>query len=231
MHRLDFVVFVMGLFHFKLACADAIWRLFIKVIKGCMDTSSLIELIGQIQPRQTGKFTNGNPGFQYMHEIIQDIGMALRLYCWLQKAKSTSLGITSWDDFARSKLRWEDLESIACSLSKDYVGDTMKIDSKHEQLAEDHDQQNENMMILMQYLLLYKESSYAMNAGDIGWLESTFLPWIWIFNCCRKHKYASELRQYLKDAHFIYPKPLRFPLPLKSCTTSHGSPLSAKQSE
>ena len=231
MHRLDFVVFVMGLFHFKMACADAIWRLFIKVTKGRTDASSLIELIGQIRPRQTGKFTSSNPGFRYMHEIIQDVGAVLRLDCWLQKVKSTSPGFTSLDDFARSKPTWEDLESIACSLSKDHVGDTMKTTSQREQLAEDRDQKNENTMILMQYLLLYEESSYAMNAGDIGRLESTFLPWIWIFNCCGKHKYASELRRYLEDVHFIYPKPLRFFLLLQPCSASYGSLLSAERSE
>lgn len=119
--------------------------------------------------------------------------------------------LLSLDDFARSMPTWEDLESIAYRLSKDYIRDTMKTTSQCEQLTEDRDQQNENTMILMQYLLLYKESSYTMNAGDIGWLESTFLPWIWIFNSCGKHKYASELRRYLEDIHFIYPKALRFP--------------------
>lgn len=210
MQRLDFVVFVMGLFHFKMACADAIWRLFIKATKGCTDASSLIELIGQIHPRQTGKFTS-NPNFRYMHEIIQDIGTVLRLDCWLQEIKRMSPDLLSLDDFTRSMPTWEDLESIAYHLSKDYIGDTMKTTSQCEQLTEDRDQQNENTMILMQYLLLYKESSYTMNAGDIGWLESTFLPWIWIFNSCGKHKYASELRRYLEDIHFIYPKALRFP--------------------
>ena len=192
---------------------------------------SLIELIGQIWPWQTGKFTSSNPGFWYMHEIIQDVGMVLRLDCWLQKVKTINLGFTSLDDFARSKPTWEDLESITCSLSKDHVGNMMKTTSQHEQLAEDSDQKIENTMILMQYFLLYEESSYAMNAGDIRQLESMFLPWIWIFNCCGKHKYASKLRQYLEDIHFIYPKLLRFFLLLESCSASYRYLLSAKQSE
>ena len=86
----------------------------------------------------------------------------------------------------------------------------MEITVMWKHFPKEHDQQYENTLILMQYLLLYEETSYAMNIGDIGRLESTFCPWIWIFSCCGKHKYASELQRYLEDIHFIYPKSLRY---------------------
>ena len=182
---LDFVIFVMGLFHFKMACADTIWQLFIGTVKHHTDASSLIEMIGQIWPRQTGKFTSSNPGFRNMHEIIQHIGQVMHLDCWRQ--------FSALDELAKSKLTWDKLESIACTLAKKHVGDPMEITAMWKHFPEEHDQQYENTLILMQYLLLYEETSHAMNIGDIGRLESTFCPWIWIFSCCGKHKYASEL--------------------------------------
>ena len=202
MRRLNFIIYVMGLFHFKMACADAIWRLFIGAVKGHTDTSSLIELIGQIRPRQTGKFTGSNPGFRHMHEIIQHVGEVMRLDCWHQ--------FSPLDELAKSKPTWDRLESIAYTLAKNCVGDPMEITALRKRFPNERDQQYENTLILMQYLLLYEETSYAMNTGDIGRLESTFCPWIWIFSCCGKHKYASELRRYLEDVHFIYPKSLRY---------------------
>ena len=107
---LDFVIFVMGLFHFKMACANAIWRLFIGATKCRTDALSLIEMIGQIRPRQMGKFTSSNPGFRNMHEIIQHIGQVMCLDCWRQ--------FLALDELAKSKLTWDKLESIACTLAK-----------------------------------------------------------------------------------------------------------------
>ncbi|KIL61934.1 hypothetical protein M378DRAFT_48707, partial [Amanita muscaria Koide BX008] len=206
--RFDFVVFVMGLFHLKMACADAIWRLFIRANKGpgSIDSTSLIELIGQIRPRETGKFTSG-PSFRALHEAIQHIGAMLRLDCW---RKAGNVKFTSLKEFASSKPSWSDLISMAIKISKEYVGSAEKITSLRRTESAERDKQNENILILQQYLLLYEETSYAMNAGDIGRLESTFCSWIWIFNCCGKKKYASELRRYLEDIHFIYPKEIRY---------------------
>jgi hypothetical protein len=51
--------------------------------------------------------------------------------------------------------------------------------------------------------------SHALNYGDIGRVESLFIPWMSIFRGCGKHKYAAELRRYLENIHFIYPEGLR----------------------
>ena len=67
-NRLQAIVFVMGLFHPKMACADAIWKIFIdggKLRK--MDPNSLINHVGKIRPKETGKIKM-KPTFQQMHE-------------------------------------------------------------------------------------------------------------------------------------------------------------------
>ena len=48
-----------------------------------------------------------------------------------------------------------------------------------------------------------------MNAGDIGRIETLFLPWIALLKGCGKHKYARQMVKFLQDIHFVYPEPLR----------------------
>ena len=58
----QFIVFLMGLLHLKMACADAIWRIFIKLKAARVDTNSLLQFVAQHWPHQTGKI-GSNPGF------------------------------------------------------------------------------------------------------------------------------------------------------------------------
>jgi hypothetical protein len=58
--------------------------------------------------------------------------------------------------------------------------------------------------------LLYEEISYAMNAGDIGRVETCLVLWIMMFKATGKHKYAMDLVQFLCAVHFEYPEGLRY---------------------
>jgi hypothetical protein len=55
--------FVPGLFHYKMACADAHWRTWVKPKEACADENSLYEHAGVLRPDDTGKFIS-KPGFQ-----------------------------------------------------------------------------------------------------------------------------------------------------------------------
>ncbi|KAF8237302.1 hypothetical protein L208DRAFT_1248581 [Tricholoma matsutake] len=84
------------------------------------------------------------------------------------------------------------------------------IHAKTEQLHDElHDELHENMLLQQQYFLLYEQMSFALNMGDTGHVETLFLPWMYIFQGWGKHKYAAEMKQYLENVHFIYPKGLR----------------------
>ncbi|KAF8335505.1 hypothetical protein F5887DRAFT_1079146 [Amanita rubescens] len=204
--RLDFLKFVMGLFHLKMACADAIWRIFIKSFKkDNADRTSLIEMIRQIRPQETGKFTSGTT-FRRMHEAIQHVGIVLRQDCWRLKAKQKNGTFTSLEEFAKSQPSWDELESMANELCLESVNRSDRISKLRS--ATQRDEQYENSLLLQQYLLLYEELSYAMNMGDIGRVESCFLPWIWIFHACGKHKYAADMKQYLENIYIHFPKKL-----------------------
>ena len=71
-----------------------------------------------------------------------------------------------------------------------------------------HDKQYENNLLINKYFLLYKELSYAMNMGDIAWVESCIVAWSLIFKATKKHKYASAMTDFLINVHFHYPEGL-----------------------
>ncbi|KAJ7750541.1 hypothetical protein B0H16DRAFT_1663309 [Mycena metata] len=79
--RYQYVIYVMGLFHLKMAAADAIWRIFIQPKVGHEDQTSLMHYIALLRPKETGKI-GSDPGFRRMHEVIAHAGAALRLDAW-----------------------------------------------------------------------------------------------------------------------------------------------------
>ncbi|KZV63590.1 hypothetical protein PENSPDRAFT_691498 [Peniophora sp. CONT] len=204
--RLQFVIFIMGLFHLKMAATEALWRIFIKPKETQSDASSLRTLAGVLRPTETGKITT-KPGYRRMVEVIQHSGIALRLNCWELAAARRNPAWTSLDAFAASKPSLSDLKSMAEEIVRTYIasGDT-DLYTMRKRL--DADQQHTNTLILQQYLLLFEELSHAMNHGDVGRIETVFPLWIWIFAAVGKHKYASGMTRFLWNVHRVYPQDL-----------------------
>jgi hypothetical protein len=210
--RFQGVVYVMGLFHFKMACADAIHKIFIQPKDSWKDPTSFMEFAGRIRPKETGKLKNG-PAFRPLHELIQHIGIVSRLDCWLELVKKKiGASIGSLEEFSQKNPTWEQLEDLATILAKEFVasGDNGRDSERGSQESTfRRDAQFENALRREQIFLLYEEITYAMNYGDIGRLETCFMPWAFIFQGCGKHKYAAELVRYLTSVHFIYPEGLK----------------------
>lgn len=204
-NRYQFVIYVMGLFHLKMACANAIWRIFIQPPGSRTDLNSLLQHIAQIWPRETGKIET-KPGFQRMHEAIQHVGIVSRLDCW--RLAVEHLGFKSLDTFALSRPGWAQLNNIARRLAENHVA-VANFAELWRQHAESRDVEFENMLLRQQHFLLYEEITYTLNEGDIGRVEDCYLPWIFIFRSCGKHKYASHMMKYLRDVHYIYPPGLK----------------------
>ncbi|EIN09495.1 hypothetical protein PUNSTDRAFT_133288 [Punctularia strigosozonata HHB-11173 SS5] len=183
--RLQFLVMVPGLFHLKMACCDAIWRIFISPTKGQQDANSLMSHIGVIRPKQTGTFASKTgPGFRRMHEVVQHVGTVLRLDCWRLKVAASSNGtLATLDAYAESKPLWGRIVSLAMQLAREHVANETFVYLRS-QTSERRDKELENTLLRQKYFLLYEEMSYAMNAGDIGRVEDLFLPWAYIFKGC-----------------------------------------------
>ncbi|KAG6808404.1 hypothetical protein H0H92_004255 [Tricholoma furcatifolium] len=144
--RFQFVVYVMGLFHLKMACADAVWRIFLHPKKAKDDPNSLLNHVSQICPKETGKIES-NPGFRRMHEVIQHVGIVSRLGDWTQKASVPTLA-----EFADAKPTWETIKSISEQLVRESVaGGTTIADLR---ACQERDQEWENLLLRQQYFLL-----------------------------------------------------------------------------
>ncbi|KAJ7213661.1 hypothetical protein C8J57DRAFT_1096749 [Mycena rebaudengoi] len=172
-----------------------------------MDDNSLMAYVAQSRPRETGKI-GSNPGFRRMHEVIQHTGIVLRLDAWRVEAQRRNPAWTSLELFAKSEPSEQLIEDMANHLAEQYVaGGDVDLYVTRSKAAASRDEQHENILLLHQYLLLYEETLFAMNRGDIGRLETVFPLWIAILRAVGKHKYSAHMTKYLTDVHFVYPTP------------------------
>ncbi|KZP14845.1 hypothetical protein FIBSPDRAFT_751267 [Athelia psychrophila] len=209
--RYQHIIFLIGLFHLKMACADAIWRIFLRNKEDCNDPSSLLHIVGQFRDRETGTI-GSDPGFRRMHEVIQITGTALRLDAWQTELERQNPAWVTLDDFAATKPTQESIHELANNLACHYVAgyeaNIFEMCSEHK--LDERDGQHENVLLMNQYFLLYKEITFAMNHGDIGRLETLWPVWIYIFKATGKHKYASHMTSFMTDIHFVYPEGLKY---------------------
>ncbi|KAF4566199.1 hypothetical protein EYR36_011614 [Pleurotus pulmonarius] len=205
-NRLQYVIFVMGLFHLKMAAVDAIWRIFIQSPHARLDETALIEDVAKIWPKETG-IIGSNPPFRRMMQVIMFVGICRRLECWRILVKKT-LKFNTLEEFAASKPTLETMRKLADQLSLDYVASGGLDRARRTKSDKERDKQLENNLLMNKYFLLFEELSYAMDHGDIGRVELCMLPWILIFKATGKHKYATHVMRYLSNVHFVYPKGL-----------------------
>ncbi|KAJ7187718.1 hypothetical protein GGX14DRAFT_383377 [Mycena pura] len=208
--RYQYVVYIMGLFHMKMAAADAIWRIFLEPKSGRDDTTSLMHFVALFRPKETGKI-GSDPGFRRMHEVIAHVGAALRLDAWRLEVLRRNPQWTSLQAFADSKPSFDIITEMSDYLASHAVAGAEDLDifELRQKLAKDRDMQHENILQMHQYFLLYEELSFSMNFGDIGRIETLFPTWIYIFKAVGKHKYATHMLKFMTDLHFVYPAPLR----------------------
>jgi hypothetical protein len=199
----QYVIFLPGLFHFKMACADALWRTWVQSKDSWIDKNSLFQHIGILRPDDTGKFGT-NPGFRRMHDVIHHDIWASILDCWWLEAKVRDSNWASLKDFARSKPSWDLIVEMSESIVEKYVTTTPVISKVRNKTGKERDKIFENQTLRNHDELLYLELSHAMNAGDIGRVEATFLSWIYMFKATGKHKYGSQMLQFMIKMRDVY---------------------------
>lgn len=205
--RFQFVVFLPGLFHVKMACTDVLFRMFVQPKEARNDNTGLMPHVAILRPNETGKVAS-NPGFRRMHEIITHDGIASHLDCWRTEIERRNPTVKSLEDFATHEPSWETIEEISRYLTQEYVAAGSFEKSRRRPDCE-RDMEFENSLLKNQVYLLYEEISYAMNAGDIGRVEHCLVSWVPLFKATGKNKYASQVTSFLIDLHYLYPAPLR----------------------
>lgn len=208
MARLGWLVFVPGLFHFKMACTDAFWRVHVEPKAGRDDPTGFFEYIRHLRPRETGKFS-GEPGFRRMHDAIHHSTWADVLDCWRLAAKDQ--GFASLEAFGKAEPDWDVICVISEGLVKKFLPGKDFQDLR-EQPKNERDMFFENQALRKQHGLLYLEFSRAMNCGDVGRILQLFPYWIAIFTETGKHKYATHMTQFMTDLDHVYPPRLRYKL-------------------
>ncbi|KIJ12626.1 hypothetical protein PAXINDRAFT_82563 [Paxillus involutus ATCC 200175] len=195
------VVFIPGLFHLKMACAEAIWRCFIQPPAAREDETCLIHDVALLRPKETGIYCL-KPGFRQTHQLIGHAGICQRLDCWRVHVKLKRFA--SLEAYAASELTLDDLKAMTDEVTQTYIAN-YQLRYMKKRPEKDHNLQFENAVLMNRYFLLYEELSYAMNHGDIGCVKTCTVHWIPILKAVGKHKYATQMTNFLINVHFIYP--------------------------
>ncbi|KAI9457457.1 hypothetical protein BJY52DRAFT_1120356 [Lactarius psammicola] len=207
-NRFQFVVFLLGLFHYKMACVDTLWRTYL-LQEGRGDLNSTYQHVGILRLRETGIMTT-KPGFRQMHDVVHHELHATILECWWREVSARNPGnMESLEVFAESKPDWDLVVKISEDIVWKYVAIGEDISQSHTRPDDERDQQFENQTLQNRDYLLYVDLCNAINLGDIGRVEASFLPWIYIFSATGKHKYTSQLARFMTNLHEVYPPALR----------------------
>ncbi|KAI0669880.1 hypothetical protein C8Q78DRAFT_1070340 [Trametes maxima] len=213
-NRLQPVAFVFGLFHLKMAAADGIWRMLVLPDGVRGDHTSFIKLVGKLRPNDSSRLVS-NAKFRERHDLITHVGELLQLDAWRVEVRKRWPTFATLEEWAASKPKLADIEEVAECLALEYTeGDGQDISQwvkgpPGEDFTAQRDQVKENTIRTLNYLFLYEELSYAMNAGDIGRVETLFAVWIQLFRAVGKHKYANLMLRFMHALYFVYPEGLR----------------------
>lgn len=224
--RLEFVIFVPGLFHVKMACADALWRIFIEKSRDTeKDPTSLMAFISILYANQSSRIAANKCSFQTLNDCLVCCGTADRLECWRAYIHSKWPECDTLQKYADRKPSIDEILMISKKLALEYSSAALKIEDFRLSELKDRDLQYENTLIRIDYLLLYEELSYAIRCGDVGRVETCLCRWIPIFKGTGKHKYATMLLEFLHDVHFVYPPPLRKAVRYNWLCNPRGKPM------
>ncbi|KII83139.1 hypothetical protein PLICRDRAFT_58552 [Plicaturopsis crispa FD-325 SS-3] len=196
--RFQHIIFIPGLFHYKMACADAFWRIWEKPSEARTDPNSLHEHVGEIRPDDTGKFAS-KPGFRRTHDIIHHDLWASMLDCWRVEARRRNPPWTSLKVFAELNPDWDLITEMSENIVENYVATTPDLSKMRRRPTDQRDKQFENQILRNRDELMYVELCHAMNTGDIGRVEASILPWTYMFKATGKHKYASQILRFMSD--------------------------------
>jgi len=191
--RLQYPIFVMGLFHYQMACADAIWRMFIEPKASRNGANSLYQQACSVRPYDSGRI-GSKPGFRLMHDLVHQCASARMLDCWRVELARRDATIQSLSDFAAQKPSWDAIVDLLYCLATKYL------DS-----SDAADVEAQNNSLILGRLVRYVELCHAMKHGDIGRVEQSFMHWVFVFKSVGKHKYATHIIKLVNDMHYVYP--------------------------
>lgn len=202
--RLQYAIFIMGLFHLKMACAETIWRVFLKDSKArtADDKTSFYLDFKILRPRDSSGLSTSFK-FRPIHEAIGHIGTCRRLDCWRIVLKKH--GFSSLQEFADTRPTWDSIKVVAKEVAEEFIPNAQKLASLCNADLENRDQVLENNLAFNLYAGMYEEITYAMNYGDIGRVEMCLLQWVPLFEAVGKRKYANQTLKLVYELNHVFP--------------------------
>ncbi|KAJ3562338.1 hypothetical protein NP233_g9638 [Leucocoprinus birnbaumii] len=165
--RFQYVVFIPGLFHYLIACADVIWNTWVQPMATCEDPNSLVHHVNTLRSGDTKKFVS-KPGFQMIHQVIQHDIWASMLDCWRLVAHSQNNEWMSLEAFGNSEPAWDVIVELSEEIASKYVASPTRISELGDELPEDRDKIFKHQILRNRDELDYLELHDAMSMGDIG---------------------------------------------------------------
>lgn len=207
--RLQYLITLPGVFHTEMACADALYRMFLGPKAGHKDETSFNNYVEVLYPTDSSRIANNKGSFQQLSNCIVQTGISDRLECWRAYIQSKNLDCDTLDKYAQTAPTLSELLSISRVLAQQYNSLSLFHDSQRKIPMDHRDQQYENTIARINYFLLYEETIYSIRHGDIGRLEICLRTWLPVFKGTGKHKYASMILDFMLDVHFLFPAPLK----------------------
>jgi len=152
------------------------------------------------------------PGFRCVHDVLHHDVWALMLDCWQIEAHHQNTACATLEKFAESEPTWDVIITMSHTIVQKYIATTDGLDAARSKPVGQRDKRFENQTLCNRDELLYIDLCQAMNTGDIGRVEASFLPWIYIFKATGKHKYSSQISRFLNNLQFNWPESLRYKL-------------------
>lgn len=180
-----------------------------KPIESRADPCSAFKHAEYFLPKDTGKFGT-NPSFRMMHDFIKHDFIVRILECWSTEVEGdvgTSSSATTLQDWgAKQGPSFDYIVEVALKIVEKYVARGVL---KREVDPARQDASFENTQLLLRDYLLYDETHYAMNHGDVARFETCIVDWIYIWRTTGKHAYAKQMSRFPLEVHFMYPAGLR----------------------
>jgi hypothetical protein len=185
---MEYLETVPGLFHVLMACADAIWRIYLQPKALHEDPSGIWKQFCLLNPSAQAKL-NTHPGFRIIHDGVDDILTARILDCGRIISKAPSI-----DAFNKEQPSWDGVKTLASEIHSQFV---MQATHTENDIHEGTYNSFSNSCVFLRDALLYRVLVLSMRYGAIGLVEDTITQWIPIFKATKKHKYAAHMLEFL----------------------------------
>ncbi|KAJ3768796.1 hypothetical protein FB446DRAFT_603385, partial [Lentinula raphanica] len=172
--RLDFLLFIPGLFHMKMAAADAYARIHVAPTANRGEKLGVNKYLNYLRPKVTAEFTSkSGPSFRSMHDAIHHVVWTDILQCFAREVK-IQWDFDTLEAFATSTHgTWENIVKLSGRITSKYLTDN-QFDQRSEKPDSERDYVFENLAIRNRDGLIYLGFSRAINHGDVGRIIQLF---------------------------------------------------------